>query len=131
LLDTGNNFDFSLQHRHLREWAGIDPALLQTVGTVEINGKEINCQEARAWLYPNIPGQLKASPDKAPYLLEIRRGIVLHPPDTASPGPRLPLVGPPAFLHNDLDCWIDPERRHVTVQTRAWRRRLIRLFSRL
>jgi hypothetical protein len=28
LLDTGNNVDFSIQDRHLREWAGIDPGLL-------------------------------------------------------------------------------------------------------
>ena len=27
LLDTGNNFAFSVQDRHLREWAGIDPGL--------------------------------------------------------------------------------------------------------
>jgi hypothetical protein len=27
LLDIGNNFDFAIQGRHLREWAGIDPRL--------------------------------------------------------------------------------------------------------
>jgi hypothetical protein len=37
LLDTGNNFDFAIQHRHLREWAGLDPAQLTPAGSVEIN----------------------------------------------------------------------------------------------
>src|SRR5262245_16317523 len=31
-LDTGNNVDFSIQDRHLREWAGIDPHLLEPLG---------------------------------------------------------------------------------------------------
>ena len=38
LLDTGNNFDFSVQDRQLREWAGIDPGLLVVLGDIEING---------------------------------------------------------------------------------------------
>jgi hypothetical protein len=36
--------------------------------------------------------------------------------------------GLPALLDNDLDWWLDPERRHVTVQSRNWRRHLIRLL---
>src|ERR1700722_6969400 len=53
LLDTGNNFEFSIQHRHLREWAGIDAALLTPLGNVEINEQVVNCHEAAVWLYPN------------------------------------------------------------------------------
>ena len=34
LLDTGNNFGFSMQHRHLCEWAGIDPRLLTAIGDI-------------------------------------------------------------------------------------------------
>ena len=40
----------------------------------------------------------------------------------------------PALLdtgNNDLDWWLDPERRHITVQPRTWRRPLIRLLCRL
>ena len=36
--------------------------------------------------------------------------------DAVPPGPRLPLLGLPAFLENDLEFWLDPERRNVTVQ---------------
>ena len=35
------------------------------------------------------------------------------------------------FAENDLDLWLDPERRYVTVQPRTWRRPLIRLLCRL
>ena len=31
----------------------------------------------------------------------------------------------------DLDFWLDPELRHVTVQTRTWRRRLMRMLCRI
>jgi hypothetical protein len=43
----------------------------------------------------------------------------------------LPLLGLPALLHNDLDLWLDPGRRQVTLQTRTWRRGLMRLLCRL
>jgi hypothetical protein len=43
----------------------------------------------------------------------------------------LPLLGLPALLDNDLDWWLDPQQRHITVQTRTWRRPLIRLLCRV
>ena len=36
LLETGNNFDFSIQHRHLREWANLAEAAHATVAEVLI-----------------------------------------------------------------------------------------------
>jgi hypothetical protein len=59
------------------------------------------------------------------------KGIAIYPPDAVPPGPRLPLPGLPALLENDLDFWLDPETRHVTVQERSWRRPLIRRLCRL
>jgi hypothetical protein len=61
----------------------------------------------------------------------MERGIAVHAHDAVRPGPRLPLLGLPALLLNNLDLWLDPEGRHVTVQMRTWRRRLIRLLSRM
>jgi hypothetical protein len=60
----------------------------------------------------------------------VSKGIAVHAQDADSPGPRLPLLGLPAFRGNGLDFWLDPERRHVTVQSRTWRRPLIRLLCR-
>ncbi len=131
LLDSGNNFGCSLQHRQLREWAGIDPAILRPLGAKDINGQPVPCREAAVWLYPNVPGTREIAKGKPAFRLRMPKGIAVHPPDAVPAGPRLPLLGLPAILGNDLDWWIDPERREVTVQTRGWRRRLIRLVCRL
>jgi hypothetical protein len=60
LLDTGNNFGFSVRDRHLREWAGIDPGLLEALGEITVDGKVVACREATVWLYPNVPGRQDA-----------------------------------------------------------------------
>jgi hypothetical protein len=65
LLDTGNNFGFSVQDRHLREWAGIDPGLLKLLGDFEINEQVVTRREATVWLYPNIPGRQAAAGGQA------------------------------------------------------------------
>ncbi len=131
LLDTGNNFGFSAQDRHLREWAGIDPGLLEAIGDITIEGKTVPRRKATVWLYPNVPGRQDAAADRLPVRLNLSKGIAVYTQDAVPPGPRLPLLGLPALLENDLDFWLDPERRHVTVQPRTWRRRLIRLLCRL
>jgi hypothetical protein len=131
LLDTGNNFDFSIQHRQLREWAGLDPQILPLLGSLEINDQVVEPREATVWLYPNIPGTRKPATDRAPLLLEMGEGIAVYPSDAIPPGPRLPLLGLPAVLNNELDFWIDPEMRQVSVQTRTWRRRIMRLLRKL
>ena len=131
LLDTGNNFGFSVQDRHLREWAGIDPALLEFLGDIEINEQVVTRRKATVWLYPNVPGGQDTVGGGSPFRLELSKGLAICTPSAVPAGPRLPLLGLPAFLENDLDFWLDPERRHVTVQPRTWRRPLIRLLCRL
>jgi hypothetical protein len=129
LLDTGNNFDFSLQERHVQEWTGIDLASLPYFGPIEINDRRVDRYEASVWLHPNIPGTRKAADDRLPFLLEMPRGIAVYPHHDTSPGPRLPLVGLPALFQNDLDFFLDPDLRQVTVQTRTWRRWFMRLLT--
>jgi hypothetical protein len=131
LLDTGNNFDFSLQDRHLREWAGIDHRVLFAVGESQIDGQVVKRLGAALWLYPNGPGQQEVANGKPPLRLKMARGIAVYPPDADPPGPRLPLLGLPALLNNDLDFWLDPQRRQISIQQRGWRRGLIRLLRRL
>jgi hypothetical protein len=67
LLDTGNNFAFSLQDRQLREWAGIDPNLLVALGEVTINGQVVTRRRATVWLYPNIAGRQEPDGNRAPF----------------------------------------------------------------
>jgi hypothetical protein len=131
LLDTGNNFDFSVQDRQLREWAELDPNLLLVLGDIEINGQAVTRRRASVWLYPNIPGRQDVASGTPPLQLQMVGGIAVYRHDAVPPGPRLPLLGLPALLNNDLDWWLDPERRHITVQTRTWRRPFIRLLCRL
>ena len=52
LLDTGNNFGFSMQDRQLREWAGIDPGLLVVLGEIEINGQVVTRREGDGLAVP-------------------------------------------------------------------------------
>ena len=131
LLDTGNNFGFSVQDRHLRAWAGIDPGLLAPLGDITIEGKVVTCRRASVWLYPNRPGRQEVASGRPPFRLRMPKGIAIYTPDAVPPGPRLPLLGLPAFLDNGLDWWLDPDQRRITVQPRTWRRPLIRLLCRL
>ena len=131
LLDTGNNFGFSMQERHLRDWAGIAPGLLEYLGDIEVNGQVVELRKATVWLNPNVPGRRDAAVDRRPFRLRMSVGIAVYTPDADPPGPRLPLLGLPALLDSGLDCWIDPDRLHVTVQSPTWRRPLIRLLGRL
>jgi hypothetical protein len=131
LLDTGNNFDFSMRGRQLREWAGIDPGLLVGLGDIEINGQVVTRRRATVWLYPNSPGRQEVASGRPPYRLRMSKGIAVYTDEAIPPGPRLPLLGLPAFLDNGLDLWLDPDRRHITVQPRTWRRALMRLICRL
>ena len=130
LLDTGNNFGFSTQYRHLREWAGVDPDLLEIRGNIAIGGDVVSRRGATVWLHRNVPGRQDADRDRPPFRLEMSKGIAVYAQDADPIGPRLPLLGLPAFLDNKLDLWLDPDRRHVTVQSRTWRRSLIRLLCR-
>jgi hypothetical protein len=131
LLDTGNNLGFSVQERHLRDWAGIVPGLLEFLGDIEVNGQDVGLRKATVWLHSNIPGRQDAAVDRRPIRLSMPVGIAVYAPDADPPGPRLPLLGLPALLDSGLDCWIDPDRRDVTVQPPNWRRSLIRLLGRL
>jgi hypothetical protein len=131
LLDTGNNLGFAVQERHLRDWAGIRHDLLEPLREINVNGQVVGLRKATVWLCSNVPGRQDASPERWPLRLEMRRGIAVYPPDPGPAGPRLPLLGLPALLENGLDCWLDPDRRHITVQTASWRRRIMRLLCRL
>ncbi len=126
LLDTGNNFGFSVQDRHLREWAGIDPDRLEVRGDIAIEGKVVTRREATVRVHPNVLGRLDAAEGLPPFRLDMGKGIAVYTGDAVPPGPRLPLLGLPALVENDLDFWLDPEWRHVTLEPRTCAGPLIR-----
>src|SRR5205085_11564232 len=86
LLDTGNNVDFSIQDRHLREWAGIDPGLMASFGEIKINAQAATRRRATVWLYPNIPGRQDVASNRPPFLLDMAKGIAVYTPDAVAPG---------------------------------------------
>src|SRR5687767_14631849 len=73
LLDTGNNVGFTIQHRQLREWAGIDPVLLPLLGTININAQKANLHGATVWLHRNMPGRREVAEGKLPHLLQMKQ----------------------------------------------------------
>jgi hypothetical protein len=50
LVDTGNNIGISVRDRHLRDWAGINPDLLESLGDIEINEQVVSRLKATVWL---------------------------------------------------------------------------------
>ena len=109
----------SLRDQQLRNWAGIDPGHLMVLGEIKINGQPVTRRRATVWLYPNVPCSRKMASNRRPFRLGMGKGIAVYSQDASPSGPRLPLLGLPAFLDNDLDLWLDPERRQITAQVRA------------
>ncbi len=104
---------------------------MEVRGTITLEGKVVTRRAAAVWLYSNVPGRQDPADGRPPFRLTLSKGIAVYTKDAIPPGPRLPLMGLPAFPENDLDFWFDPERQHVSVQSRTWRTPLIRLLRRL
>jgi hypothetical protein len=114
ILDTGNNFTFSLHHDHLVQWAGIRPELLRLMGSIRDKGVRANCHEAILWLHPNVPKTSDRNPEREPFRLKLEPGLAVYPP---GPPSHLPLLGLRALTQNRLHAAIDGDRREVTVRT--------------
>ncbi len=104
LLDTGNNFGFSVQGRHLREWAGIDPGLLEVLGDITIEGKVVTRREATVWLYPNVPGRQDAAAGGPPFRLDMSKRIAVYTQDAVPPDRGCRCWGSPLFLRTPSIC---------------------------
>jgi hypothetical protein len=128
ILDTGNNFTFSIFQNQLIQWAGLHPRLLRLLGTIKESGKRYPCHEAVVWLHPNAPGRPDRRADRKPLRLPLEKGIAVYPDAAASP-PHLPLLGLQALTENDLHLTIDGQRRLVWLRTPDWRTKLLRRLS--
>ncbi len=120
ILDTGNNFTFTITERQLVRWAGIRPGLLRLLGPVVLNDIEMERRAANVWIHSNRRGQRHALKPSASYRLELDRGLAIYPDDARRPGPRLPLLGVRALDDNSLDLRINARRRSVTLKAGRW-----------
>jgi hypothetical protein len=127
ILDTGNNFTFSIFRSQLIQWAGLQPQLLRELGRISEGGNVYPRHEAVLWLHPNVPGSRDRQVDREPLRLPLRRGIAIYP-DTASPS-HLPLLGLQVLTENNLHLTIDGQRRLVALRTPDWRTTLLRWLS--
>ncbi len=117
ILDTGHTHNFSIQRRHLVQWAGIDPESLSLSGHLRERGRRLPLHAADLWLYRNEPGQRDHFANQPPGRLALSGGIAVYP-DDGSNFPRLPLLGLKALVDNDLHLTISGWRRSVKLRTR-------------
>ncbi len=131
ILDTGTNRACYLHERHLREWAGVEdpwtPApssgghYLWHEDEAPIPTWRLHAH--KVWLFPNRPGAIEIDASAEPFDLHAQptffplrptiklRNKRLKPP----PGPRVPVLGLPAFERRRLHLHIDTGARSVML----------------
>ena len=114
ILDTGQSHYFSIQARHLVEWAGIRLETLPQLGHVRDRNERIPLQAANIWVHANERGEQERLADRPPHLVEARRGIAVYP---TGDFPRLPLLGLRAIAENNLVLKVDGPKREATLRT--------------
>jgi hypothetical protein len=115
ILDTGHNDTFSIQERHLVEWAGLDPTSLPRAAAARDRGLRLTLRTAEIWVHRNQPGTRDRLAAAEPYGLSAPRGIAVYP--SATNFPRLPLLGLRAITRNRLVLVVNGHRREATLRT--------------
>src|SRR5207253_2642426 len=119
ILDTGHSYYFSIQERHLADWARLQPGQLPARGTIRVDDERFPRHSAAVWIHRNQPGFRDRLADEPAYRLDLPDGIALYP--SAGGFPRLPLLGLRALVRNQLHFTMDPERCTVNLRTPDWR----------
>jgi hypothetical protein len=115
ILDTGHTHTFSIQRRHLIEWAGVQPDGLPVAGLIREGGHRLELRFANIWLHANEPQSRDRLSDRPPYPVGADRGIAVYP--TGVDFPRLPILGLRAITHNRLVLKINGHRREASLRT--------------
>jgi len=115
LLDTGHNHHFSIQRRHLVEWAGLQPEALAVLGAVRERGQRHLLHAANLWIHTNVRGKREQLVDRPPHLIEARAGIAVY---AEGDFPRRPILGLRAIAENELILTVNGKRREATLRTR-------------
>jgi hypothetical protein len=120
ILDTGHTHTFSVQSRHLVEWAGVSIDALPVTGIARERGRRVTRRAARIWIRPSATGSQDRLAHRPPFLLTNFEGIAVYPPELNFP--RLPILGLRAISDNRLVLTINGHRREATLRTayRCW-----------
>lgn len=114
VLDTGQNYSFSIQERHLIDWAGLRPESLNIRGHVRDRLIRVALRHANIWVHPNEGGSRDRLADRPPFLLRARSGIAVYP---SGDFPRVPILGLRVIGENGLILKLDGVRRQATMRT--------------
>jgi hypothetical protein len=114
VLDTGQNYSFSIQERHLVEWAGLRPEAMDIRGHVRDRARRLALRPANIWAHPNEAGSRDRLIDRTPIRLTASTGIAVYP---SGDFPRLPILGLRVIGENGLILKVDGVRREGTLRT--------------
>ena len=114
ILDTGHNHSFSIQERHLIEWAGVRPEALATRGFIRDRTQRVVLRHGNIWMHANEAGSREDVADQPPFLLRARTGLAVYP---TGDFPRLPLLGLRVVGENGLILKADGSKREATLRT--------------
>ncbi len=117
IVDTGHTHSFSIQERHLIEWAGLRLDDLFQIGTIREGTDRLPLHAVNLWVHPNVTGTREVS-GRPPHLLAATTGIAVYPTGNF---PRLPLLGLRVIAENKLILKADGKKRMATLRmSRRW-----------
>jgi hypothetical protein len=121
VLDTEFTDSFLIHQQQLQACAGLHSEHFRTFNQyLRTHNRQIPLHVANVRIHPNKPGERDRLAGRAPFLLELHRGIgICRDPDLY---PRLPLLGARALRQAQLQVFLDYRRCRVSMRTprRFW-----------
>ncbi len=114
IVDTGHTHSFSINQRHLIEWAGPRPEAMDIVGAARDRGQRLDLRAANIWAHPNECGKRERLGTCTPIWIQAENGIAIYPDGDF---PQLPILGLKAIADNGLFLQVDGQRRLATLRT--------------
>ncbi|MFH1919253.1 MAG: hypothetical protein ABIP48_05100 [Planctomycetota bacterium] len=130
VVDAGCSDNLVIAESHLRDWAGLDPFELKTIGFDKgrtASGEETELLpriEADLWLYCTTDGASlshrgpgnRRSPA---FRFELDRGFLLFDESQSMPGPPWPLLGAAALHRAGVQLEVDYDALRFSLRVRA------------
>ena len=115
LIDTGNGRNFTLQEKHLQDWAHVGALdAVRKKSQVKINNILVSLRAATLWLHRNVPGQARPDRSRIPLPIDFSPGIEVVPSEVNYP--RLPLLGMRALFIARLELTVNGFDRKVNLR---------------